>query len=142
MLKAYAQDYKNAFYKHYHAYINWNNTGSIISKRIILSYCVECGLKYLLMKQERLFSIESARDDLKNVLTSHDIQSILTKHLRQPSFVFPVFNTIHGQPVNSSKYHQAYRYALCPLDSDEIKCVMFYKELEKVSTWLNERVCN
>lgn len=138
-LKADQRDFMNAFCKHYHAYNNWNDTGSIISKRVILSYCVECGIKYLIMKKERLISLDTARDDIKQDLGSHDIQLLLKKYLQQPSFSFPVFCTIHGEPVNPSSYHQAYRYALCPVDSDEEKCVKYCEELEKVSHWIDER---
>lgn len=49
--------YKNAFKKHFHAYSNWQATGSDPSKRLILVYCVECGLKYEVMKKERLVKI-------------------------------------------------------------------------------------
>ena len=50
-LRADQRDYKNAFKKHYHAYSNWQGTGSNLSRRLILAYCVECGLKYEVMKQ-------------------------------------------------------------------------------------------
>ncbi len=53
-LRADQRDYKNAFKKHYHAYSNWQGTGSNLSRRLILAYCVECGLKYNL----RLKSIQ------------------------------------------------------------------------------------
>ena len=49
-LQADQRDYKNAFKKHYHAFSNWQATGSNPSKRLILVYCVECGLKYEVMK--------------------------------------------------------------------------------------------
>lgn len=51
-LTADQRDYKEAFKKHYHAFINWGDTGSLISKNMILTYCVECGIKYLVMKKE------------------------------------------------------------------------------------------
>ena len=43
-LQADQRYYKNAFKKHFHAYSNWQATGSDPSKRLILVYCVECGL--------------------------------------------------------------------------------------------------
>ena len=56
-LQADQRYYKNAFKKHFHAYSNWQATGSDPSKRLILVYCVECGLKYEVMKKERLVKI-------------------------------------------------------------------------------------
>ena len=35
-LRADQRDYKNAFKKHYHAYSNWQGTGSNLSRRLIL----------------------------------------------------------------------------------------------------------
>ena len=55
-LRADQRDYKNAFKKHYHAYSNWQGTGSNLSRRLILAYCVECGLKYEVMGRVKIFS--------------------------------------------------------------------------------------
>lgn len=69
-LRADQRDYKNAFKKHYHAYSNWQGTGSNLSRRLILAYCVECGLKYEVMKQECLIQTTMHRVKLKQHLAS------------------------------------------------------------------------
>ncbi len=71
-LRADQRDYKDAFQKHLHAYTNWEANGSSASKRLILAYCVECGLKYVIMKQEKIFRTSEAQKDVSEALKSHD----------------------------------------------------------------------
>ena len=59
-IQAVQQDYKRAFQKHLHAYSNWDNKGSDISKRLVLVYCVECGLKYKLMESLKIHKYKDA----------------------------------------------------------------------------------
>lgn len=76
-LRADQRDYKNAFKKHYHAYSNWQGTGSNLSRRLILAYCVECGLKYEVMKQECLIQTTDAQGEVKTALGQHDLRKLL-----------------------------------------------------------------
>lgn len=136
MLKADRRDYKQGFKKHYHAYNNWGDAGSIASKRLILAYCVECGLKYLLMKQERINVVTDARQDIQNKLKCHDFQ-ILLKSINRTEYRFPTIKTNHGEPIQPDNYHQACRYVIF---QDDDKHAEYCKVLQEVSEWLNERV--
>lgn len=139
-LSADQRDYKEAFKKHYHAFTNWGDTGSLISKNMILTYCVECGIKYLVMRQEGIRSIDQARKDLYDDLSSHDFEKLLTKYLFITEYHFPVFTTIHRQVVRPSNFHQVCRYALCLSELNDPKHMEFLTVMEKISGWLNERV--
>ena len=80
-LQADRQDYRNAYNKHWNAYLNWNNTGSVNSRRLLLTYSVECGLKYALMKKEKVYRVSDAQKEVQEVLGTHDFRKLL-KELR------------------------------------------------------------
>ena len=50
-LRADKRNYKKAFTVHANSYDNWN-IGSPYSRRLLLCYCVECGLKCLIMEND------------------------------------------------------------------------------------------
>lgn len=88
-LRADQRDYKNAFKKHYHAYSNWQGTGSNLSRRLILAYCVECGLKYEVMKQECLIQTTDAQGEVKTALGQHDLRKLLKCLKKAGMYKFP-----------------------------------------------------
>lgn len=52
-LRADRKNYKKAFTTHADAYDKWN-IGSPYSQRLLLCYCVECGLKCLIMQDNNI----------------------------------------------------------------------------------------
>ena len=52
-LRADKRNYKKAFTVHANSYDNWN-IGSPYSRRLLLCYCVECGLKCLIMENDKI----------------------------------------------------------------------------------------
>lgn len=134
------RDYKNAFKKHYHAFSNWQATGSDPSKRLILVYCVECGLKYEVMKKERLNKTTDAQDDIQNDLRSHDLRRLLKRLNKAGVYTFPPIETKYGHPVHPEEYHQFCRYCI-PSDERYISAVhQFDNTLEEIAKWIEEGV--
>lgn len=139
-LQANQGDYKSAFRKHFHAYSNWRATGSDLSKRLILVYCVECGLKYKVMKKERLIKIDDAQDDIRNELTSHDLRRLLKRLNKAGMYTFPSIETKYGYSVHPEEYHQFCRYGI-PADNRYIGAVnQFDDTLEEIAKWIEEGV--
>ena len=139
-LRADRRDYKNAFTKHLSAYSNWQATGSKNSKRLILAYCVECGLKCAVMKQEHLYQIDDAQDDVKAELGSHDLRKLLKRLKLAGEFSFPAIKTSHGESVDSGTYHQLCRYCI-PTESKYIGAIQqFDSTLEEIAKWIEEHV--
>ena len=66
-LQADRQDYRNAYNKHWNAYLNWNNTGSVNSRRLLLTYSVECGLKCALMEKEKVYRVSDAQKEVQDM---------------------------------------------------------------------------
>ena len=70
-LRADKRNYKKAFTVHANSYDNWN-IGSPYSRRLLLCYCVECGLKCLIMENDNIYTISQADDETAKILGSHD----------------------------------------------------------------------
>ena len=68
-LRADKRNYKKAFTVHANSYDNWN-IGSPYSRRLLLCYCVECGLKCLIMENDNIYTISQADDETAKILQS------------------------------------------------------------------------
>lgn len=77
-IEADRNDYRRGYRKHYQAYkfLSKNNDCSI-SGRLLLVYCVECGIKYRLLEQLRQHSSKAIQDDKNNKITTHDLEKLL-----------------------------------------------------------------
>ena len=130
------KDYLRAFHKHYKAYIDWKESVHDDSRSIILFYCVECGLKFLLMKKLRIFRIKDANKPIHNMLTSHNLSEIL-KELRMNQFSFPIFKTNHNDDVSLKEYHQMKRYSIRAKSENDYQIIERYdKQLYDIAQWI------
>lgn len=139
-IQAVQQDYKRAFQKHLHAYINWDKTGSDISKHLVLIYCVECGLKYMLMREEKIYRTKDARLDLQDDLKSHDFHRLLKRLKAAGAYSFPQIQTVHGDFVNPTTYHQLCRYSIPPIKEHQQYIQQYDIQLANIADWLREQV--
>lgn len=139
-LRADQRDYMNAFRKHFHAYSNWKDTGSDSSKRLVLTYCVECGLKYEIMKQEKLLQTSDAQDEIRGELASHDLRKLLKRLNKAGTYIFPLIKTNHDENVYPDTYHQFCRYCITP-GSEYIGAIQqFDSTLVDIAKWIEECV--
>lgn len=138
-LTANRKNYEKAFRKHVYVYENWNNQ-SKESHRLLLCYCVECGLKYLIMYNNRLNKMEQANDELSKVLGSHDLKKLLKEVRRAGVYKFENFVTEYGESVRPSDYHQLCRYCILPKRECVDKLEQFNSTLEEIKDWLKEEI--
>lgn len=139
-LRADQRDYKQAFTKHLHAYNNWGSTGSDSSKRLILAYCVECGLKCAIMKQEHLNTVSEAQKTTSDALGSHDFRKML-KILKQiGSYSFPAIKTSYNENVDPRNYHEFCRYCIKPEDTSMSAIRQYDEILEEIANWIKEHI--
>jgi len=139
-IKADQRDFRASFQKHYHTYVNSiedSNKTSEISRILMLVYCVESGLKCMLMKKARVFSVDKAGGELEGLLRTHDFELLLTR-LPKAGYRFPPFTTKHGDTVMPKKYHQICRYAIPSEATDIIK--QYNNQLKAIAEWLSEKV--
>ena len=142
MIRANQQDFQKSYRKHYHTYINCcdNSKISDISRSLILVYCVESGLKYVLMKEELITSVEKARDDLQVLLNSHDFERLLINIPKCPKshFRFKPFKTKHGDDIRAGNYHQMLRYAISA--DNHFMLLEYNNQLREIADWIGDKV--
>lgn len=136
-IRADLKNYKRAFTKHAYTYDRWND-GSTISQRMILCYCVECGLKCLIMQDNCITKISQANEDIVAILGSHNLKNLLKEVGQAGNFKLVSFHTEFGEEVDPSQFHQFCRYCIEAKQSDLDKINNLEEELNSVKEWLKE----
>ncbi len=98
MLIADKKDYRKGYEKHYQSYKGLKSKNAdIYSRRLLLVYSVECGLKYKLLNKWGVADprkiLEGANDKKIKVLKSHNLGTILKELGQQGGFKFPRLKT-------------------------------------------------
>lgn len=152
MILADKRDYNNGYRKHYAAYERMSKENADIkSRRLLLIYCVECGLKYKLLNKWGMDNpkelLEKAKEELdtddrrkREVLSSHDLEKMLKELGQQGIFKFPQLKTIHNEIVSSQTYHQLYRYGIRTSENEESKEKELENSLSDILEWIKEGV--
>lgn len=134
-LRADRKNYKKAFNTHFQAYNTWKE-GCYNSQRVTICYCVECGLKCLIMKDNKIERIAQANQEIANVLGSHDFRTLLKAVKKSGIYKFKDFQTEYGETVNPENYHQLCRY--CVEAKDNASVEEFENTLKAIAEWLKE----
>ncbi len=143
MIIADKRDYRKGYKKHYELYkrLQSKNT-DVNSRRLLLIYCVECGLKYLLLakwREESLKRILQGSDEKKKeIIKSHNLEKLLKELGQQGIFKFPQLATIHKDIVTSDAYHQLYRYCIELSEKEHAKEEKLEQTLNHVACWIEE----
>lgn len=146
MVVADKRDYISGYRKHYSAYkILKNSQGAEKSRKLLLTYSVECGLKYLLLDKWQENNpkeiIENKEDRRHPIITSHNLQTILKELGQAGTFKFAQFYTIHHDTqISSENYHQVCRYGIRIEDRDKEKENKYETELNKIAEWIREGI--
>ena len=140
MICADRNNYKDGFKKHYQSFSNWNEAGSKNSRLLILCYCVECGLKYMIMEWEKISEVSRLRSDLQEKMKSHNIEELIQSCRLSGRYLFPPFNTVHNDIVTAGNYHQLCRYCVPYKASDIDKYSKYEEQLIKVLNVLKEKI--
>lgn len=143
MLIADKKDYRRGYKKHYQLYKRLKSEQSDVnSRRLLLAYSVECGLKYMLLdkwNEENPKNILSGNyDRKKDILTSHNLEKILKELGQQGMFKFPQLETVHKNIVISETYHQLYRYCIRTQEKQQDKEKKLEESLNSVACWIEE----
>lgn len=143
MLIADKRDYRKGYEKHYQSYrrLKGENT-DINSRRLLLVYSVECGLKYKLLdkwneKNPRKI-LEGTDDKKRDILKSHNLERILKELGQQGNFKFPRLKTVHKGIVDPESYHQFYRYCIETQEKQLDKEEKIEASLNDIACWIKE----
>lgn len=143
MVLADKRDYRQGYKKHYTTYKRLQSTNDDVqSRRLLLVYSVECGLKYLLLDTWHVESPETilcgTDEKRKKVLTTHNLETILKELGQQGTFRFPHLTTVHRDSITTENYHQLYRYCVRLKEKDKNSESIYEDELRKVADWIEE----
>lgn len=148
MILADKKDYKTGYKKHYYTYRFLNSqNGTILSRRLLLTYSVECGLKYKLLEKWEIISINEIREILKDnkhprhdILCTHNLRKIIKELGLEAQFNFPQIKTNHKDNVSAEEYHQMQRYGIKADNRDTKKEDNFEEVLQQIADWIQEEM--
>ncbi|MCC8047279.1 MAG: hypothetical protein LIP12_17625 [Clostridiales bacterium] len=143
MLTADKRDYRRGYKKHYETYKRMReNNSDVNSRRLLLIYSVECGLKWMLLDKWREVDprkiLDGADEIRKDILTSHNLQKLIKELGQQGNFKLPQLITIHKEQVSAEMYHQLYRYCIPTQIKEDHKEDKIEETLESVAEWIEE----
>lgn len=135
------RDYKKGYNRNIASYKVLTEK-NVYSKRMLLFYSVECGLKYLLLNKWGIVDLNQIEkeSEQEKLLYSHNINAILKELGYQGMITFPVLRTIHNDPVNIEAYHQVCRYGIRIAEQDVEKEKRLEASLNQVANWILERI--
>ena len=144
MILADKNDYKKGYQKHYYTYqFLSSQNGATMSKRLLLVYSVECGLKYKLLEEWDIRSSNEIREILKdknhprhNILGTHNLRKIIKELGQEGQFRFPQIRTSHKDNISVEEYHQMQRYGIKVDDRDTEKDDKYEEVLQKIAAWI------
>ena len=91
----------------------------VSQRRLLLFYAVECGLKSLYMRKNRLQKTDQKDSNNKNVSDfSHNLNRLLKKLNLIRQYRLPDVKAKNSEPIPSKSLHEAWRYGR-QLDPDE-----------------------
>ena len=143
MLIADRRDYRKGYEKHYQSYKRLKGENADVnSRRLLLAYSVECGLKFKLLdkwNEENPQKILEGNDvKKKNILKSHNLEKILKELGQQGNFKFPRLKTVHKNIVDAESYHQLYRYCIKTQEKQSDTEEKVEDSLNDIACWIKE----
>lgn len=143
MLIADKRDYRKGYEKHYQSYKRLKGENADVnSRRLLLAYSVECGLKFKLLdkwNEENPQKILEGNDvKKKNILKSHNLEKILKELGQQGNFKFPRLKTVHKNIVDAESYHQLYRYCIKTQEKQSDTEEKVEDSLNDIACWIKE----
>ncbi len=130
------REFQDSYRRHYKMYKE--TIGNDKSRRLILFYSVECGLKSLLMKdfgnntyEEFVKCCGTERKDL----TGHNITAMLKKLNPQNSYCLRNIRLKRGGYAPPEKFNELWRYGAASEDGEEEEKAE--KTLEKIAEWIH-----
>ena len=135
------RDYKRGYYRNITAYRELTEK-NLYSRRMLLFYSIECGLKSLLLDKWGIVDMRQIEkdSDREKLLHSHNLRGILKELGYQGLLKLPTLKTIHNDPVDATSYHQAWRYGVPIVAGDVEKEKCLEQDLIEIANWLFERV--
>lgn len=132
------REFQDSYRRHYKMYRE--TTGNEKSRKLILFYSVECGLKSLLMKElgkNTYYEFTECCGDVKN-LTGHNISAMLKRLNPQNSYCLKSITLKNGRRIPPEQFNEVWRYGATLADGKEEDKAE--KTLEKIAEWIHTKL--
>mgnify|MGYP001028682542 FL=1 len=133
------REFQDSYRRHYKMYKQ--TTGSEKSRRLLLFYSVECGLKSLLMKDLGKDTYEDFVEccgSEKKELTGHNVRAMLKKLNPHSSYCLKKIPLKRGGYASPDKFNELWRYGAALADGDEEEKAE--KVLVKIAEWIHTKL--
>ena len=133
-LNAKINDFRKSYIQHYRAYKETDMMNSPDTRRLVLVYAVECGLKYWVMRKYNLRDFESLKEFKKGIYSTHDIKELSKEVEIESKFPLKNIRLQKGGVVEAKRYHEMWRYGIQPEDESQVTDAE--KMLRGMAEWL------
>ena len=135
------REFQDSYRRHYRLYQNTNVSDK--SRRLVLFYSVECGLKSLIMKETGNDTYEEletyCETNGKYNITGHDIKAMLKEVNPRNEFVLKNISLEKGGgSVPPMRFNELWRYGAAVADMEEEERTE--KVLAKIAEWIKTRL--
>ncbi len=136
------KEFSESFREHYllYRYIV-NSSISPKSRRLLLFYSVECGLKALIMKTYAINTYEGLKkhsEDYGKRVHGHDLKAMTKEVGIAEQFPLKKIHLSQGGRVLPDRYNELWRYGASVVDSREEEDEE--KVLQRIAEWIGKRI--
>lgn len=133
------REFQDSYRRHYKMYKE--TSGNDKTRRLILFYSVECGLKSLLMKDSGNNTYEEFVQycgSEKRELAGHNISAMLKELNPRDDFHLKKVSLKRGGSVPSKQFNELWRYGAATMDNNEEEKAE--DTLIKIAEWIHTRL--
>ena len=131
------KEFQDSYRRHYQLYQNTNVSDK--TRRLVLFYSVECGLKSLIMKENGNNTYEEMAKCCDKSVTGHNIKAMLKQINPRNEFILKNISLENsGGSVPPEKFNELWRYGVTVEDTEEEEKAE--KVLIKIAEWINTRL--
>lgn len=131
------KEFQDSYRRHYKLYQSTHVSDK--TRRLVLFYSVECGLKSLLMKERGKNTYEEFESCSDRSLIGHDIKAMLKEVNPRNEFVLKNISLDKGGgSVPPKKFNELWRYGATVADVEEEEKAE--KILVKIAEWIQSRL--
>ncbi len=135
------REFQNSYKSHYRLYKAANTETSPKSRRLLLFYSVECGLKSLIMKNTGKNTYEELRkysEEQGKRIHGHDLKAMTQEVGIEHQYPLKRIRIEKEGPCGPERYNELWRYGASVEDEEEE--IKAEKTLEKIAEWIEQRL--
>lgn len=140
MLNTTRNEFKKSFNAHFNLYVESEGTSSLNTRRLMIFYCVECGLKNLLLKQigkNTYEDLQQYKDSIHKDVAGHNLKE-LTKEIGIES-AYPLKSIkLKKGSVQPRQYNELWRYGVTVENEEDAQ--REEKTLYDIALWIKQRI--